>query len=597
MTKKAKGNIDYINGVIIPAQTYAFSGRQWGTSGEDVAGKKPTDASPMVITSQPPGAFAKTDESWALTFGASHDAWLSLFNSAFMANSPALISDGDVYGKGGVHANDFNLFKPANDIQQIAYIVNKNTAAEFRDSPKLVNEFAARSLGLRIPQMAAGYGKTVGLRPTDPDPQTDDRKNDEEHKLARETWKYGPFVPRWDERIAGWSCFNDLITGQDSDIMGTLVHSTNPDEDEGFPFLKGKLHDVWWVRKTEAQNGVNGKDSDFDQSGEVCTHLEHRWYDDETKTVAPLSSIFTIPGPDAADCHGAASGPQTLGSEETYTGTNVDIKTTAHFNMVGSDKDGQINFSAVTIPPDDICSSSDGYYHRGVVFFDDESCVWDVAVKLDECDLAGGHFIKLAQNDINIMENLTAICNSIASWGGGGGAVSIHQPGGYSAPDAHDANFGQVASSLLCLQANIVLSNANAIQNAINNDAAILAAAQGYTDSAIATLVASINTWITGSLIPALIACCGEEGAAGVGTINPEFPAASPPGGVTREIPEYFDCELFVLPMPRLNCEYCFGVHINIPCGETENALAGDACFINEPPVASTQYGACQAHG
>lgn len=590
---KSQGNIDYIQGVLFPTQTYAFSGRQWGVAQASDAGKIPTDSSPMVVTSQPPGSFAKDDLGWRLTFGASHDAWLTLFNSQFMSNSQPTLAE-DVYGDGVGTARDFNLYKLANEVQQIAYIANKDTVEEFRNSPRLADEFAARGLGIRMPSMVAGYGKTVAMRPTDPDPQ-DPRKNDESHKLARETWKHGPLVGRWDERTGCWSVFNDLITGQSKEDLGTLMFSTNPDETLGFPFLKGKITDAFWVRKTEAQHGVTGKESDFEKSGEALTHLEHRWYDDITKTVAALSSIFTIPGPDAADCHGAATGPEVVGDEETYTGTLLDLKHSVHFNMAGTDKDGQLNFTTEDIPPDEICSPSDGKYHLGTLYFNDEGCVWDIAVKIDECELAGGHFEKMAANDILIAERMTHICNFISSWGGGLGAVSIHQPAGYSLPDTQDLNFGAVAASLICTHDNLQIANLNAVQNAEQLANAAFLGATNYTSFAIDSLVAAINAWITGSLIPALVACCGE-GASSVGIIAPEIPSPAPVGEVTRVVPEYFNCDLSVLPAPRLNCEYCWGVHLNVPCGETPAVFAGDACFVNDPPVATTSYGNCQTH-
>ena len=594
MTKAAQGNIDYIQGVLFPSQTYAFSGRQWGVAQEEDAGKIPTDSAPMVITSQPPGSFAKDDIGWKLTFGTSHDGWLTLFNSRFMNDSQPTLEE-DVYGDGVGTARDFNLFKLANEVQQITYVANKDTVEEFRNSPKAADEFAVRGLGLRMPVMVAGYGKTVAMLPTDPDPQ-DPRKNDESHKLARETWKHGPIIGRWDERSGSWSVFNDLITGQGKEDLGTLMFGTNEDEDLGFPFLKGKITDVFWVRKTEAQHGVTGKDSDFEQSAEALTHLEHRWYDDITKTVAALSSIFTIPGQNAASCHGEASGPEVVGDEETYTGTLIDIKSTAHFNMEGTDKDGAINFSAIDIPPDEICSPGDGKYHLGIMYFNDEGCTWDVAVKIDECELAGGHFEKMAANDVAIAERMTYFCNFITNWGGGLGGVSIHQPGGYSLPDTQDINFGAVAASIICAGENTQIANLNAIANAEQLANSAFLASTNYTNFAIDSLVAAINAWITGSLIPALIACCGE-GAASVGTIAPEIPSPAPVGEVTRIVPEYFDCDLSVLPAPRLNCEYCFGVHLNVPCGETPSVFAGDACKTNDPPVPVTAFGNCQTHG
>jgi hypothetical protein len=593
LTKRAKGNIDYIQGVVFPSQTYAFSGRQWGASQEAEAGKMATDASPMIITSQPPGAFAKNDSNWSLTFGASHDAMFTLFNSALMANNPASLNEGDAYGKGAGVARDFNLFRLADDIQQISYVVNGTTVEGFRNNPKILNENTARSIGMRMPQMVAGWGKTIGLRPTDPEPE-DDRKNDESHKLARETWKHGPLDMRWDSRRGMWTTYNDLITGNQKENLNTLVFGTNPDENEGFPFLKGYLDDVWHVRKTFAQAGVVGKDSDHEKSGEVLTKLEHRLYDEATQAVGALNTVFTIPGATHGDCHADPLGPTTCGNETTYDGSAVDILTTVHFNMPQTTKDGPLNFTIVDIPNEGFCNPAAGFYHQGTIYFNEEGCVWDVAVKIDECELAGGHLANLASNDVAITERMTYFCNFITNWAGGGGAVVAH-PYGYSAPEAHDINFGQVAAAELCLMANVRIANLNAIQNAKNYTDLGVGAAFDYTDLVATAIIAAVNAWITGSLVPALIACCGEGGA-GVGTVAYQGPGQTIAGSVAIVPPEYLDCELFIIPMPRLNCEYCFGVHLDVPCGETPNVFAGDACFTNEPPTPTTIFGNCQAH-
>jgi hypothetical protein len=590
LTKRAKGNIDYVQGILFPTQTYAFSGRQWGGSQAASAGKKATDASPMVITSQPPGAFAKDDAGWKLTFGSSHDGWLTLFNSAFMANSPPTLNEGDAWGKGFLHATEFNLFKLVNDIQQITYIANKNTVQEFRDSPKIVNEFSARGLGLRLPQMTAGYGKTVALRPTDPEPQ-DARLNDPEHKLARETWKHGPLLVPWDSRVGGWNAFNYLITGQHKGDLGTLVHGSNADENEGFPFLKGKITDVWWVRKTLPQAGVTGKDSDFEKSGEVLTHLEHRWYDQITKTVAALNTIFTIPGPNHAACHGAPAGPTTCGEEETYDGVAIDLKTAVHFNMEGTDKDGPLNFTIQDISPNLICSSVEGFFHPVTIYFNDEGCVWDAAVKIDECDLAGGHFANLAANDVALAERMTYFCNFITSWGGGGGGVKIHQ--GFDLPTTININNGSTAASLACLESNIYAAYTQMGANTLNVGSQVFNAAADYSEYLANAVIAHVNAWITNSLLPVILACCGE--GASLSTIIPEFASPTTPA-ITIVPPELLECAPSYYPAPTLNCEYCFGVHLNVPCGEKKSVFAGDACFTNEPPTPTTAYGDCQYH-
>jgi hypothetical protein len=592
LTKRAKGNIDYIQGVIFPSQTYAFSGRQWGSSLEEISSKRPTDASPMIITSQPPGAFARDDSTWKLTFGTSHDSWLTLFNSAFMANTQPTLGT-DAYGKALPISTDHNLFKTANDIQQISYVVNKNTVEEFRNNPKLTNEFAARGLGVRLPMMAAGWGKTVGLRPTDPQPTSDKRLNDNEHKLARETWKHGPVDIRWDSRRGMWSAFNDLITGNHKEEIGTLVFGTEPDENHGFPFLKGKIQDVWWVRKTQSYDGTIGSEDDFTQTAEVLTKLEHKWFDESTNAAAKLSSIFTIPGLNAGDCHPDILHTTQCGTETTHDAELVDLKTSVHFNF-SSTKDGPLNFSTADIASQAFCNPADGFYHPCVIYFNDEGCAWDVAVKIDECELAGGHLVSLAINDIALAERMTTICNYVVGWAGGRNAV--YPPGNeFSAPEIHDINFGAVNASILCLQSNIISAATATLRNAQSLDSAVYDASVIYTQFSVYYLKNTINTWITSSLIPVLQACCGEV-AGTVATLTLELPDANSPGAVTTIPPEYLDCTPILSPMPRLNCEYCFGVHLNTPCAETPSAFGGDACFVNQPPVPTTKYGHCQAH-
>lgn len=578
-------------GALFPAQTYAFSGRQWGSSAQtQINDKRPTDASPMVITSQPPGAFAKNDSDWKLTFGASHDAWLSLFNSAFMANSEPTLSEGTVYGKAMPTANFENLYKNVGDIQQVTYVVNKNTVAEFRDNPKLDNEFAARGLGLRFPTMAAGYGKTIALRPTDPNPQ-DKRLNDDEHKTARETWKHGPIFGRWDSRLGGWNTFNDLITGQHQDNLGTIVFGTNPDNACGFPFLKGKITDVWWVRKTWDYKDTTGSDDDFTQSAEVLNRLSAKYFDEETLACAPLNSILKVPTGNS--CHPSANRTVTCGSETTHDENLIDIRTTAHFWM-SDDKDGPFNFSATDVPSELICEPEAGFYHRGTIYFNDENCVWDVAVKLDECELAGGHLINLAANDVVIAERLTYICNFITNWAGGLGAVKIHD-GVYSAPDVHDLNVAALNAGILCVDGNTSIALNTATQRAIQMDASVYTAAVTYVETAFNFMLEAVNNWITGALRPVLTSCCGEE-AGSISTISAELVGAPSVPLISLTPPEFNDCNVALLPMPRLNCEYCFGVHLNVPCGETPNVFAGDACFTNRPPAPTTAFGNCQAH-
>jgi len=104
-------NLDLIKGAKWPLQTYAWSGRQWGSSGEIVNGKAPTTKPPMIITSQPPGAFSVDDEEWSNTFGASHDCIMSLINGQFLQIASSEVTIGGTIKDSWPNVIDFNLFR------------------------------------------------------------------------------------------------------------------------------------------------------------------------------------------------------------------------------------------------------------------------------------------------------------------------------------------------------------------------------------------------------------------------------------------------------------------------------------------------------
>ena len=470
-------NPDFIKGINYPLQTYAWSGAQWGTSGEAKAGKRPTDASPMIISSQPPGAFAKNDTSWALTFGASHDCVLSLFNgSMFFQNLSAMTLKENSVFRRSIGNADFNIYEHVGDVQQIQYVVSGPTAAAGRAAIEnygnVLNE--ARGLSMRTPLMAAGWGRTIGMRPTDEDP-TEKRDNDDEHKLARETWKHGPVDLRWDARRGVWGAWNDLITDRNGQDLGTLVFDTNSDDTCGFPFLKGRLEDVWKVIISDAGAPV-GDESDTSKSGDVATHLEHKWaeLDDGTWQWAALSSTFKI--------HRAETSSGKCGSETFQAAPHIEIKTSTFFHL-NDTFDGPMCFTIEKIKDEDM---------TGCMKFNGD--IWIPAIPFDPCDRVGLELGILFDNDKQIAAALIEACNlllkCLGKAGGGVDPESAEKAGESSdiaadaAGEASDAigdiNGGApltAGDSLATGNAPLTANGANAMNDAISNaEASYLAA-------------------------------------------------------------------------------------------------------------------------
>lgn len=338
LTRKETDNRDIIHQINYPKQSYGFAGTQCGSSKPAVRGKRPTDSAPIIVSSQPPGVFALDDESWVQTYGASHDAWLGLLNGASLQISVDNSNDNfaGVFAATPRAANA-NLYSVAASQQQIHYVVSKETVAAGRAASTFGNISEVRSLGLRAPASIVGWGHTITMRPTDPNP-SDVRANDDEHKLARETWKTGPLDIRWDERRGMWRAWNDLIADTYSNGLGTWVFATNNDATLGYPFLRGRLEDVWWVRKVN-HNTATGRDNDDDKTGEICTTLAHKLFDPTNNGAAPLWDIFIIHAGDDNVIAGtettSVSTITTPPTDNTAQGQGtLEIRTTAiyHFN-------------------------------------------------------------------------------------------------------------------------------------------------------------------------------------------------------------------------------------------------------------------------
>lgn len=596
----------------LPRGSFSLSGGQYAESLALTNGKMPTDGPPMIIVDTPPGVFGS---EWVRTFGASQDAYLTLVNGRFLQSSMDEISVEGIYQEGSVNAITDNLWKPAvigeGSVQQVQYLVSKTTIDEASAATESYGEInEVRGIGLRIPAIAGGYGRTIDGLPTDPEP-TDDltkRKNDESHKVARETWKYGPVEYRWDYRKGVWSAYNELIADHENEELGTWVFSTNPDTDHGFPFLRGKLEDVFWVRRTHDKRDLRGNEEGV-QTGEVMTHLEHKWYDDAENGSARLSSIFIIPHTESAaaegdedGCHFIGENENELGDEITGDADRIDIKHDAHF-FKEKNVDGAIHFGAKAsdLVEDEVisCYNPNAKYFFGEMVFidemppgcseegelssapastsgvDDHQCKWVPAVQIDECQLMGEHMVKLIENDDSLAGRLTTICNTFAQYTKDAKAVS-------------DANIGDISTVLECL--NTALQETTA---AIIASVAFCIDELGYE---IQDKFVELNQQM--DLLPpaieAALASCGCEA-----TVDWDFDI-TPPGGHGFNLPSAVasNCELGTFSRaPELDCaDVCFGVQLNGPCSDSPSYMAGMPCGDYELRDIGTSEGTAQTH-
>ncbi|MBV1929854.1 MAG: hypothetical protein KUG81_10145 [Gammaproteobacteria bacterium] len=349
----------------------------------------------------PPGANAGSDDSWSQTYGASMDAYLSLLDGGTMFDNIAeSFGNFDApYRDGLPLATNSNLYEPIDDRQQIQFMAGGDSVAQARapSGPLVPNEI--RSIGLRAPTQMVGWGKTVAMRPTDPDPG-DVRVNDDEHKMDRSTWKVGPLDARWDERRKTWRAFNDLIADEYAQSLGTPVFSTNPDSACGFPFMRGFIQDVWAVRKTWREQSTTGLDSDLTQSAHVCTKLNGLAIGNtsEGELVGKWSEVLTI-----TNTCSATSKFGKCGSEVTIDGTMAILANALFYNGTQA---GPISFTA-SPPADDVLLGS--MYFVGV-----GNCgEWVPGVTPDDiCTAAGAQFSFTFDNDKALQIAIETLCKS-----------------------------------------------------------------------------------------------------------------------------------------------------------------------------------------
>ena len=394
-------NRDYLKRLNYPRSTYAFSGVDWGdttANAERIREKLVINGAPMFVSPLPPGAQGWSNEAWAETYGASVDSFVSIFDgSALQTNIETADSLSAPYNEGTFNAKNSNLYEKANGLQQIQFIASKTTVNEARNSEQSAGEVEEmRSLCIRGPIHVAGWGRTITQRPTDPDPAKP-RDNDDEHKMDRSTWKVGPLDIRWDEDRACWRAFNDLIADDESQNLGTWVYSTNPDETCGFPFLRGKLEDVWSVRKT-IPGGSLGKTNDTDKPGTVCTKIDSLVFQDGDEFVAPWTDVFIISDVCKSDT------PATCGAETTKK-AKLSIRVDSDY-YANDDQVGPILFTLVK--PDEII--------LGAMYYDsDDPCgPWRPGVEIDICTIGKDEFNIIWSNDQNLASAILSTCKGVS---------------------------------------------------------------------------------------------------------------------------------------------------------------------------------------
>lgn len=589
-----------------PAQdsvlSFTITGAQTKPSQEEVNGKKPTAGPPFFISAQTPGKI-KLDYQWKRTFSTSLDASYSLIHGLKLKESENNITLNGIYKDGSWNITDMNTWKVLpNGVQQVQYIASKDTLQEASETTETYGGLEEiRGVGVRIPSIAGGWGRTIDGLPTDPNPQNP-RKNDDEHKLARETWKNGPIEYRWDYRKGVWSAYNELIEDHYESKLGTWVFGTNNDTDKGYPFLRGKLDDVFWVRQGPDLAGTDGTQEGV-KTAEVMIHLDTKLFDEEESGSAALSTVFIVPHTDGTDDTYHIKGEENLvGNELTGKGRSVDIRTTTHF-WKEAGIDGEIFFYKKASELDVCCKPANNKFFAGKMIFMDEDqdvCLldasslggsstisvgqgnnntvsekgkWVPAVQIDECELVGEHFLKLVNNDIAIARSLANSCAAITDFTASIGAGVA-------------SNFEEVGDAIECLNtelAEFVVYTDDKLFNLETNLALTHARILMQLRKLMEILVNQVNF--------ALVECgCPNTiQVPELGDNDILFPGP-------RQRYEPDPCDLNLGPIPSLNCDdACSTIELQAPCC-TPSTVTIESCGGAAPTPPSTEYGNCQTH-
>lgn len=558
---------------------FSVSGGQYGEPGAEHNGKTPTTLAPMIINNHHAGEMAGDDDLWKTTFGSSLDAFLSLMSGRKLQETINNMTLTGIFKDGVTNADDDNIFKKANDTQQIHYVVSGQTADEGLEAH---DDFGAvenaRGLSFRMPAIVTGWGRKVNLIPTDPAPGDDEnlRKNDDAHKLDRSTWKTGPLDLRWNPSRGVWSAFNDMIADHNQLNMGTWIFGTNNDTSVGFPFIRGRLEDVFWVRQTPSQDGTSPHNDDV-QTGEVLTHLNHRWYDDEEKGAAKLSSIFIIPNKnESGDCHDAAGSTKQAGDEETGECERIDIKTSVHF-FATNEFDGSLAFCETEATEFLAPYVSDGKYIRGELIFDSDNCKWIPAILFDECEYVAGHVKKLIENDGRIAVRLSAMCNEIAQ--------TTQDIVGVT--NSNDAN---LSSAIACLQDELN----GTIKTSINSALSALGIGIGLEIQTVTDAIVENVNIAFAELVASIELALGECGC--VATIPVPQVSSTHGNDVISSVTWDINCPANLENAVEYDCDQCVPVKLQGPCMTQPEYSVGEPCGGAVEPNVQTIYGRNQFH-
>lgn len=564
-------NEDSLIGQNVGKQGFSISGTQFGIPGTPEGGKTPTTAAPMAINNQHAGQFADEDAVWRTTFGASLDSYLSLFNGTFLQRSidemdaTFIAAGGGIFKEAMANAADDNLYDKINGVQQIQYVASKTTAEEGADS---LDDFGgiseARSLGMRLPIMAAGWGRKISLLPTDPSPTNDpnSRVNDPAHKLDRASWKHGPVDLRWDPKRGVWSAFNDMIADHNEVGIGTWMHGTNSLAEGGFPFVRGRLEDIIWVRRTKDTEDGDAL-SDNDATAKAMIHLEARFFDEQENGSAPLSSIFCVPHRTTSDFHG--SRPESnLGEEITGEDARIDIKTRVHFiNPEDTRMDGPIFFNQSSPIIEENYGNEAHYLWRaeeaneilGSMRFDRTSGVWLPSIPIEECELVGNHFKGLIENDARVAVESARVLKKLNEWTENTkntmsaylGVALASDTCGWSQIENWTQSAGSAVSNLSSEANGALTELASEVESAMNE--------------AFAEFAAAISA--------ALLECCGS-----VQITPPNITINSGHDISVTLSPLDISCSVGTIPGPPAFAEE-FNVHLNGPCALQPDYIVG----------------------
>ena len=561
-------NQDDIIGMNMPRGSYALSGFDWQVEPGD------TESPPIIVNGMSPGVGVdQEDDDWDKQYGATYDSFLSIVDGSLIQASIEGNTLTSPYTSIPSTQND-NIWSLIGGTQQIKYIVSGEDIA---DGETKDEGFGAvedtRGIAIRLPMMGVGYGRSREML----------ELFDDSSKMNRTLWNAGSIDVRWDEKRKTWATYNDLIVDHESQGLGTAVFSTNPDLSEGFPFLKGRLEDVWWVRQPFDLDGTDGS-TDGATTAKIMTHLEHCFYDDEENGAAPLNTIFVVPHKSlppggTPDVCFTQNDENKLGNEVTGESDAIALKTEVGF-WFDSTQYGPIKFgeSLSKIENQVCCTNSSSKLFVGEMIFvdapvpecgtepgdvgaDEDDCVWVPAVRIDECELVGKHFETFFNNDVAIAKSTHGICMSVYDW-------STNLVGEIVANDAilkdgiecNNDEIKKVAATLIGVIQQVAATQSLVTQLIYQN-----------VQNAFNELVVSIN---------AALADCGCESFVVAPNLFNNDTTITVPGVII----DVDDCDVGIGSVNPFDCANCNGIELEAPCAENQD----EAPFVVGLPCAGS---------